>query len=124
MLALYIAKNMSDVLFDAGITLLWCSALYWPIGFGWHTFENFLGFYWPERGSIFGDFSAHANGERRGQDRIEGWRRKGPRWGESLGTLKSARVLGIRRRHAPRYCKKKRRRGILVKKDALGRCSR
>ena len=38
--------------------------------------------------SIFSDLSAHADGERRGA--------------ASLGTFESARVLGVRRRHAPR----------------------
>ena len=45
--ALFIAKNLCDAIFDVVFTFLWCCALYWPIGFGWYDFDNFLGFYFP-----------------------------------------------------------------------------
>ena len=49
--AFYVAKNLSDVIYDIFFTFFWCCALYWPIGFGWYqdqngsTWENFWGFY-------------------------------------------------------------------------------
>lgn len=48
--ALYMAKNLADVIFDVVFTFLWCCALFWPIGFGWYdnggnAWETFVGFY-------------------------------------------------------------------------------
>ena len=47
--------------------------------------------------SIFGDFSGHADGERRGLDRIRAL---------SDATLRFDLALGVRRRHAPKSCQK------------------
>ena len=70
--------------------------------------------YSAERGSIFNNFSAHADGERRGLDRIRAKRRKG------LGEMRFFGCLQISTgpRHSPSACSE------IFEKRALGRTTR
>ena len=70
----------------------------------------------PERGSIFSNFSAHADGSDRA-----GWHRKGP--GRERGFRPRSgrrRSLDVRRRQAPR-CHIKTKKGALVRSIELAR---
>ena len=57
-------------------------------------------------GSIFSNFSGHADGERRGFRSNRRVASERSRQDAPLGTFRSTRVLGVRRRHAPRYREK------------------
>ena len=54
-------------------------------------------------GFIFDRFPGRADSARRGLDRVGGWHQERSRLDASLGTFGSTRVLGVRRRHAPRF---------------------